>query len=40
MLEKNPEFVLILFIDSGSIAGAYIGYLLGKYELRKIIPFP
>jgi membrane protein YqaA with SNARE-associated domain len=23
----------------GSIAGAYIGYFLGKYELRKIIPF-
>ena len=32
---KKPVFVLAL----GSIAGAYIGYLLGKYELRKLIPF-
>lgn len=35
---KRPEFVLIILII-GSIAGAYIGYLLGKYELRKLIPF-
>lgn len=35
---KRPEFVLIILI-AGSIAGAYIGYLLGKYELRKLIPF-
>jgi len=35
---KKPEFVLIILV-AGSIAGAYIGYLLGKYELRKIIPF-
>jgi membrane protein YqaA with SNARE-associated domain len=35
---KRPEFVLIILIV-GSIAGAYIGYILGKYELRKIIPF-
>ncbi|MFA4955641.1 MAG: VTT domain-containing protein [Candidatus Methanoperedens sp.] len=35
---KKPELVLIILI-AGSIAGAYIGYLLGKYELRKIIPF-
>jgi len=35
---KKPELVLIVLIV-GSIAGAYIGYLLGKYELRKIIPF-
>jgi membrane protein YqaA with SNARE-associated domain len=35
---KKPEFVLIILLI-GSIAGAYIGYLLGKYEIRKIIPF-
>ena len=35
---KRPELVLIILI-AGSIAGAYIGYLLGKYELRKLIPF-
>lgn len=35
---KKPEFVLII-LAIGSIAGAYIGYLLGKYELRKLIPF-
>lgn len=36
--KKQTELVLIVYI-AGSIAGAYIGYLLGKYELRKIIPF-
>ena len=35
---ENPEIVLMLLI-TGSIIGAYIGYLVGKYELRKIIPF-
>ncbi|MCX9085315.1 MAG: VTT domain-containing protein [Candidatus Methanoperedens sp.] len=35
---KQPEMVLIILII-GSIIGAYIGYLLGKYELRKIIFF-
>jgi len=35
---KKPELVLIIFI-AGSIAGSYIGYIIGKYELRKIIPF-
>ncbi len=35
---KKPELVLIVLI-MGSIAGAYIGYLLGKHELRKLIPF-
>lgn len=35
---ENPEIVLILLIVS-SITGAFIGYLVGKYELRKIIPF-
>ena len=35
---ENPEIVLILLI-AGSIIGASIGYLVGKYELRRIIPF-
>ena len=35
---ENPEIVLVLLI-TGSIIGASIGYLLGKYELRRIIPF-
>ncbi|VVB55656.1 SNARE associated Golgi protein [uncultured archaeon] len=35
---KKPEIVLLILIV-GSIAGAYIGYLLGKYKIRKIIPF-
>ncbi|CAG0974992.1 hypothetical protein METP3_01729 [Methanosarcinales archaeon] len=35
---KKPELVLLILI-AGSIAGAYVGYLLGKYKLRKIIPF-
>ena len=35
---KKPELILIVLIV-GSIAGAVIGFLLGKYELRKIIPF-
>ena len=36
--KKQTELVLIIYIV-GSIAGAYIGYFLGMYELRKIIPF-
>ncbi len=35
---KNPEIILITLI-AGSILGASLGYLVGKYELRKIIPF-
>ena len=35
---KNPELILIL-LTIGSIIGAYLGYLVGKYGLRKIIPF-
>lgn len=35
---EKPEIVLILLI-TGSIIGASIGYLVGKYELRKLIPF-
>jgi membrane protein YqaA with SNARE-associated domain len=35
---KKPEIILIILI-AGSIIGASLGYLLGKHELRKIIPF-
>ena len=35
---KKPEIILIILI-AGSIIGASLGYLLGKYELRKLIPF-
>lgn len=35
---KNPHIVLVTLITS-SIIGAFLGYLVGKYELRKIIPF-
>lgn len=35
---KKPEIILIILI-AGSIIGASIGYTVGKYELRKIIPF-
>ncbi|MCE8426033.1 MAG: VTT domain-containing protein [Candidatus Methanoperedens sp.] len=35
---ENPEIIFLTLI-AGSILGASIGYLLGKYELRKIIPF-
>ncbi len=35
---KNPEIILLILI-AGSIIGASLGYLVGKYELRKIIPF-
>ncbi len=35
---KKPELVLIV-LTAGSIAGAYIGYLIGKHKLRRIIPF-
>ncbi len=35
---KNPEIILITLITS-SIIGASLGYMLGKYELRRIIPF-
>lgn len=35
---KNPGTILVILI-MGSITGAYLGYLVGKYELRKIIPF-
>jgi len=36
---KKPTILVLIVYIVGSIAGAYIGYLLGKYELRKIIPF-
>lgn len=35
---EKPEIVLILLI-AGSIIGAFIGYLVGIYGLRKVIPF-
>ncbi len=35
---KNPLVILSILI-AGSIIGATLGYLIGKYELRKIIPF-
>ncbi len=35
---KKPEIILITLIIS-SIIGASLGYLIGKYELRKVIPF-
>jgi membrane protein YqaA with SNARE-associated domain len=35
---KKPEIILMTLIV-GSIIGASLGYLVGKYELRKIIPF-
>ncbi len=35
---KKPEIILSTLIF-GSILGASLGYLVGKYELRKIIPF-
>lgn len=35
---KNPEIILIT-LAVGSIIGASLGYLVGKYELRRIIPF-
>lgn len=35
---EDPEIVLITLI-TGSIVGGCIGYFIGKYELRRIIPF-
>ncbi|MBU4222219.1 MAG: VTT domain-containing protein [Euryarchaeota archaeon] len=35
---ENPELVFIVLI-TGSILGASMGYLAGKYELRRFIPF-
>ncbi len=37
-LGENREIIIIILI-AGSIIGASIGYLAGKYELKKIIPF-
>ncbi len=34
----TPEIILFALI-SGSIIGAFLGYAIGRYELRKIIPF-
>lgn len=35
---KKPEIILVTLVIS-SIIGASLGYLIGKYELRKVIPF-
>ncbi len=35
---KKPEIILITLVI-GSIIGAFLGYLVGIYGLRKIIPF-
>jgi len=35
---ENPELVFLVLI-TGSILGASLGYILGKYELRRFIPF-
>lgn len=35
---KNPEIILITLI-LGSIIGASLGYIVGRYELRRLIPF-
>jgi len=35
---ENPELILLI-LTTGSIIGAYLGYFVGKYGLRKIIPF-
>ncbi len=35
---ENPGVITITLII-GSIIGASVGYLVGKYELRKLIPF-
>ncbi len=35
---ENSEIILIILVI-GSITGAFIGYIIGIYGLRKIIPF-
>jgi membrane protein YqaA with SNARE-associated domain len=35
---RNPELIFII-LTTGSIFGASLGYLVGKYGIRKIIPF-
>ena len=35
---ENPELILLI-LTIGSIMGASLGYLIGIYGLRKIIPF-
>ncbi len=35
---ENPELVFMVLI-AGSILGASLGYILGKYELRRFMPF-
>ncbi len=35
---ENPELILLI-LTTGLIIGASLGYFVGKYGLRKIIPF-
>jgi len=35
---EHPEIIIITLIV-GSIIGASLGYLVGKYELQKLVPF-
>jgi membrane protein YqaA with SNARE-associated domain len=37
-VRENPELIFITLL-AGSIIGASLGYIIGKYELKKIIPF-
>ena len=37
-IRENPELILIVLI-TGSILGASLGYLAGKYELRRFMIF-
>jgi len=35
---KSPNLIALILI-TGSILGAVLGYLVGRYELRKLLPF-
>ncbi len=37
-IRENPEMVFIVLI-TGSVMGAFLGYLAGKYELRRLMLF-
>lgn len=34
----TPNYLLILTLFAGSVIGASIGYVVGRYKLRKLIP--
>jgi len=36
---STSPFLILLILIPGSIIGASVGYLLGKYGIRRIIPF-